>query len=223
MAGGNVRRPEWGGHERFLPIGSGAPSASWYRSRLAGIVLLSFLALLPDHLHASASDEAFIHMVKPIAPPEGFAGLCDRYRWACGRTGAMAGAAPDEVKLARQINRKVNRTTRSISDRRQYGSDEVWALPTIRGGDCEDFALLKKMELIRHGIAPERLLIATVLDRRRGSHAVLVLRTDQGDLVLDNVRNQILPWWKTGYSFIRIQNPSEPTQWSAALAGGVFR
>jgi predicted transglutaminase-like cysteine proteinase len=179
--------------------------------------------LMSSQVRANTATEPYINTKKPIAAPAGFAGICDRYQWACARDDVMTRAGLDELKLARQVNRTVNLKTRSISDRRQYGDDEVWALPTARGGDCEDFVLLKKMELIRHGVAPGKLLIATVLDRRKASHAVLVLRTDRGDLVLDNVRNQILPWWKTGYSFLRIQNPDAPSKWSAALAGGVFR
>ena len=43
------------------------------------------------------------------------------------------------------------------------------------------------------------------------------------DLVLDNLKNSILPWRKTGYSFLSMQNPSAPHKWDAVLAGGVFR
>ena len=93
------------------------------------------------------------------------------------RSGRGIGKADGVLRVAKAVNTSVNRSTRAVSDLRQYGDEEVWALPTSLGGDCEDIALLKKRELIKRGIAPERLLIATVLDRNRGSHAVLVLRT----------------------------------------------
>jgi predicted transglutaminase-like cysteine proteinase len=32
---------------------------------------------------------------------------------------------------------------------------------------------------------------------------VLTILTDQGDFILDNKRDAILPWWRTGYSFIK--------------------
>ena len=160
---------------------------------------------------------------KPIAAPEGFRGVCARYKWACARSGRGIGKADGVLRVAKAVNTSVNRSTRAVSDLRQYGDEEVWALPTSLGGDCEDIALLKKRELIKRGIAPERLLIATVLDRNRGSHAVLVLRTGDEDLVLDNLKNSILPWRKTGYSFLSMQNPSAPHKWDAVLAGGVFR
>jgi predicted transglutaminase-like cysteine proteinase len=72
------------------------------------------------------------------------------------------------------------------------------------------------------GVAAERLLIATVLDRRQNPHAVLVLRTDRGDYVLDNLANRMMHWSDTGYTFLRMQNPKAPGQWVAVFAGGVF-
>ena len=77
----------------------------------------------------------------------------------------------------------------------------------------KDFALLKKRELIRAGIDPSKLLIATVLDRKRNAHAVLVYRSSQGDLVLDNLTNRIKPWSVTRYLFLRMQDPRQPRNW----------
>ncbi|SPH18747.1 hypothetical protein DEA8626_02290 [Defluviimonas aquaemixtae] len=127
------------------------------------------------------------------------------------------------MTLARDVNRAVNRKVREVSDLRQYGNDDVWALPTAKGGDCEDFALLKKKELIQRGVAPQNLLIATVLDRRGGPHAVLVLRTSHGDFVLDNLDSRILSWRQTGYTFLRMQDPSNPRRWNAVFSGGLIK
>jgi predicted transglutaminase-like cysteine proteinase len=60
------------------------------------------------------------------------------------------------------------------------------------------------------------------LDRKRQSHAVLVLRTGTQDLVLDNLTNKIVPWNKTGYTFLRLQNPKQPSGWVSVLAGGIM-
>ena len=109
---------------------------------------------------------------------------------------------------------------RAIEDDRQYGVAEHWALPTRTGGDCEDFALLKKRELVSVGIDPSRLLLATVLDRQRNPHAVLVFRSDAGDLVLDNLTNQIRPWRATRYMFLQMQDPDRPTRWVNVFASG---
>jgi predicted transglutaminase-like cysteine proteinase len=154
--------------------------------------------------------------------PSGASGLCSKYPWACAKTGHVIAIDAQAMQIADQINSFANRTVRPISDQSQYASAERWALPTARGGDCEDYALLKKQQLIKAGFAPEQLLVATVLDRSRNSHAVLVLRTGRQDLVLDNMASRIKPWRETGYSFMRLQDPRDPSRWVAVFAGGIF-
>jgi predicted transglutaminase-like cysteine proteinase len=181
---------------------------------------LSVLALVPA---TSAQAEGnFLRIINRVEAPEGFSGLCDQYSWLCVAEARASVAEQDWLGLAKKVNAEVNRNVREITDARQYGREELWALPTRRGGDCEDFALLKKRELMALGISANRLLIATVLDRRREPHAVLILRTGAGDLVLDNLRNKISIWSDTGYSFLRMQDPDNPQNWKAVLAGGVF-
>lgn len=159
---------------------------------------------------------------RAVAAPTGFAGVCDRYEWVCARVAHSGAAATDETHLVRAVNAQINRATHQIADQRQYGTEEYWALPTAAGGDCEDFVLLKKKLLIQQGIAPERLLIATVLDRGRNLHAVLIFRSATGDYVLDNLNDRIELWADTGYSFLEMQNPDSPERWTAVLAGGTF-
>lgn len=159
---------------------------------------------------------------KAMPAPAGFGQLCGRHAWLCASTGSGRPAHPDALKLADSINRKINHQVRQISDRRQYGREDVWALPTARGGDCEDFAMLKKLRLIEAGLRAETLLVATVLDRNRAPHAVLVLRTTGGDYILDNLRDRIVPWQQTGYSFLLMQDPRSPARWTAVFAGGIF-
>lgn len=161
---------------------------------------------------------------KSVSAPLGFDGICQRYAWACAtRSSASREMGTDELMaLAARVNGSVNARVRQVSDSRQYRRDEVWALPTAQGGDCEDFALLKKRELIRLGVPPDRLLIATALTRKRAAHAVLVLRTSSGDMVLDNRTSRIKPWQSTGLSFLRIQNYQAPHRWRMVLAGGMF-
>lgn len=162
---------------------------------------------------ASARDAAFIPSVAASPPPSGAQQLCYQYTWACAHKAAVTMSSYQEMKLVKQINRRVNASTRAVTDQYQYKTRELWALPTSLGGDCEDFALLKKRDLIEAGIDPRKLLIATVLDTRRNSHAVLVYRSSQGDLVLDNLTNKIKPWKATRYLFLRMQDPNEPRRW----------
>ncbi len=174
--------------------------------------------------YAASLPNSFIIATKSVAAPIGFAGVCERYSWACISRSASAKSysADQKLRLASRVNLSVNRTVREVSDNRQYRVSEHWALPTRRGGDCEDFALLKKKNLMALGVPAEKLLIATVLDRKRRPHAVLVMRTAGGDFVLDNLTNKIKPWKETGYSFLRMQSPEAPSRWTAVMAGGIF-
>ncbi len=162
---------------------------------------------------ASAKDPAFIPSVAASPPPSGAQQLCRQYSWACAQKASLSLSSAQELQLVKQINRQVNASTREITDQSQYKMREMWALPTSLGGDCEDFALLKKRDLIRAGIDPRKLLLATVLDTRKNAHAVLVYRSSQGDLVLDNLTNRIKPWADTRYLFLRMQDPKQPRNW----------
>ncbi|MGI3186514.1 transglutaminase-like cysteine peptidase [Nioella aestuarii] len=154
--------------------------------------------------------------------PQGAQDLCTRFTWACARGGQGSSIPSALMATVRAVNLAVNRSVRPIEDEIQYGVSEHWALPTQRGGDCEDFALLKMMQLIERGVPANALLLATVLDRSGGSHAVLIVRTDQGDMVLDNLTNRVVDWRSTGYTFLRIQNPANRSQWRVVNAGGIF-
>lgn len=200
------------------------PGRSRMRMTVASTLLSTGLALgLVAGSPAMAAENATLSLRKAIAAPDGFADVCNRYDWACaaGSKGQVRGKAL--LSLAREVNNAINHQYRQVTDRSQYGTEEVWALPTSsRGGDCEDFVLAKKHTLIEAGVAPGRLLIATVLDRRRALHAVLVLRTEEGDFVLDNLNNRVKGWQETGYSFLRMQNPDAPHRWNAVFKGGMF-
>ena len=198
--------------------------ASTVLRRLSLIFLLFSGAVLWASSQAHAS--AFLIAQRAIEMPMGFAGVCERYAWACKEASASASASAydrDDHRIVRRINLRVNNRVREITDQAQYRREEFWSLPTHIGGDCEDFALLKKKLLIAEGISPDRLMIAEVLDRNNERHAVLVVRTDRGDFVLDNLTNRIKHWEDTGYTFLRMQNPDRPSAWDAVFAGGLIR
>lgn len=193
---------------------------SFIRDFSAAVVGASVIFIHFAGQPATASSQAFLPQRMHIKAPDGAEGLCHKYSWACSQVRKSGQLTKGDLKKVTLINKQVNRKTRAVDDKTQYRQTEYWALPSARGGDCEDFALLKKHELIQAGIAPNRLLIATVLDRRRGGHAVLVVRTDTGDVVLDNLTNRILPWTKTSYTFLRMQDPKAPNRWIGVFEGG---
>lgn len=176
-------------------------------------LLATALFLVLPHAAQAVSTPSFLQISRAASVPEGARNLCRTYSWACSKSRSRGRIHAAHIQTLSVINRDVNRRVRAIPDQAQFRVAEVWSLPTARGGDCEDFALAKKQELIGLGFPPEALLIATVLDKRRQGHAVLIARTDAGDLVLDNLTNRIKHWHDTGYIFLRMQNPDAPSRW----------
>lgn len=121
-----------------------------------------------------------------------------------------------DLKQLKSINRRVNSHVRQISDERAFGVGEIWrASGSGPGavGDCEDLALQKMVELRAAGYPPSSLLLAVAYHRRMGLHTVLVVRTEAGDYVLDNMSWSVKPWAKVKYSWLRVQSPNDPNRW----------
>jgi predicted transglutaminase-like cysteine proteinase len=189
--------------------------------RLAAIIsLFSVCMLIGSYNAATAQSGSGVHarVSSAVTAPPGFRDACRRYGWLCSNRGA-SGRMPDDQLLAhaQEVNSRVNRSVREVSDKANYGVQEHWTLPYNGRGDCEDFALLKKKLLIEKGVNPRRLMMAVALDRRGDNHAVLLLRLNSGDVVLDNLTSRIVPWRRTGYTFLAKQVSSNKSQWGVLL------
>jgi predicted transglutaminase-like cysteine proteinase len=73
--------------------------------------------------------------------------------------------------------------------------------------------LQKRRMLLKAGWPRSALLITVVRDQKGDGHAVLTVKTNRGEYILDNQRDQILPWNKTGYHFVKRQSQSDPNTW----------
>ena len=112
-----------------------------------------------------------------------------------------------------RINRLVNEKIEPTSDMDQFGVLEYWSYPTSGKGDCEDYVLLKRKMLMDLGMPRDALLITVVRDHKGDGHAVLTVRTDRGDYILDNQADEVLPWHQTGYRFVKRQSQIDQNQW----------
>jgi predicted transglutaminase-like cysteine proteinase len=114
-----------------------------------------------------------------------------------------------------QVNRYVNET-RYMQDVANWGESDHWAVPTeffAKGGDCEDYAIAKYFSLRELGVPPEQLRIVVLHDqRRRQTHAVLAVTWEDRTLVLDNLRNRIVPWWEL-HHYLPIYSLNEQSAW----------
>ncbi|GAA2888828.1 hypothetical protein GCM10010837_48580 [Aminobacter niigataensis] len=112
----------------------------------------------------------------------------------------------------------VNSAVRPMNDIDIYGIDEYWTYPEKRG-DCEDYVLLKRRILMDEGVSASDLLI-TVLKKPDGEgHAVLTVRTDIGDLILDNLNDAVSPWDETGYIYLKRQATYDSGRWVTVREG----
>ena len=55
--------------------------------------------------------------------------------------------------------------------------------------------------------------MTVVVDEAGDGHAVLMIRTDRGDLILDNKTDAILPWHRTGYAIVKRESQSSAAAW----------
>ncbi|TIN59485.1 MAG: transglutaminase, partial [Mesorhizobium sp.] len=93
------------------------------------------------------------------------------------------------------------------------------AYPDKGVGDCEDYVLEKRRQLSRMSISLADLLITVVRKPDGEGHAVLTVRTDEGDYVLDNLTDKVKPWDATGYRFLKRQAIDNTGRW-VSIRGG---
>ncbi|MDX5594618.1 transglutaminase-like cysteine peptidase [Pseudovibrio sp. SPO723] len=160
----------------------------------------------------------FMPILGETNAPSGHMEFCDMRPGECSGPDGM----PVVVKLDGerweelvQINMKVNKAVRPTTDQAQFGVSEFWTYPTDGAGDCEEYVLEKRRILMENGWPKSALLITVVKDTKNEGHAVLSVRTDQGDLILDNQMQAILPWYSTPYRFVKRQSSRHPAKWAA--------
>jgi len=162
---------------------------------------------------------AFMQSFGDTLPPIGYVNFCREHKADCRPSGRFA----DRVQLTAvkfreldQVNTSVNEAVAPVTDMELYGKVEVWTYP-VNKGDCEDYVLLKRRILIERGWPESTLLITVVRDENNEGHAVLTVRTDRGDFVLDNKRRDIRAWADTPYTFVKQQSARNPLVWISLL------
>jgi predicted transglutaminase-like cysteine proteinase len=127
-------------------------------------------------------------------------------------------STPENLELIRAVNAYVNRTVSPITDPDYRGVADRWEYPSEGLGDCEDYQLLKRKLLVESGLPKRALLMTVVINKQGEGHAVLTVRLDREDLVLDNQTNAVLRWDRTGYEFIKREAPTR-TGWAYVKPG----
>ena len=126
-------------------------------------------------------------------------------------------ALAERVRMLKDINRLVNSRVRQATDMQLFGIDELWrptGLDRMAVGDCEDFAIEKRILLLERGYPAKDLFFAVAFRPDIGLHAVLVARTQAGDMVLDNRSARVSLWSKIDYVWIKRQSGDNPSAWA---------
>jgi predicted transglutaminase-like cysteine proteinase len=147
----------------------------------------------------------------PVVPPSGFIHFCVKHSDECLVSGQDA--ARMELTAARQGElREVQARINAAIEPRENPS-HLWEYARAGHGDCNTFALTKRRALIALGWPEETLLLAAVYTEHNEGHLVLVARTSQGDLVLDNRLPRIAEWSVLPYRWVSMQSQMSPARW----------
>jgi predicted transglutaminase-like cysteine proteinase len=193
-----------------------------------GMLILAGAAVFATPGHAAAAQHASLYVGIPAERPVniavgnvtrapiGWIEFCVEYKPECD----TRPSTPRDIVLTakawsdlNKVNLWVNGTIKPMTDMEHWGVVERWNYPDDGYGDCEDYVLLKRRMLMRAGWPREALLITVVRDKKGDGHAVLTVKTNRGEFILDNEVNQILAWNQTGYRFVKRQAQSDPNLW----------
>jgi predicted transglutaminase-like cysteine proteinase len=162
------------------------------------------------------SDPAIVETSPALAPFQ-HVRFCIRYPSECLPTHAKIDRIeldPKASDLLEDVNRSVNAAIAPL--RKSYGSrlSESWTIAP-KAGDCNDYAVTKRHQLLSRGFPAGALRLAVVLTPDDVGHLVLVISTTSGDLVLDNLTTRIRDWRTTDYKWLKIQSMNDAHLWYA--------
>lgn len=160
-------------------------------------------------------NSAFAPVTGATSIPIGHADFCRRYPSEC----MVNAAVVDDVALNPRnwqqllaVNTEINTSIVPETDEQLYHVAEYWTYPHGYG-DCEDIALAKRRQLMADGWPASTLLLTVAKEADGEGHAVLMVRTDRGDLILDNQDSTIRDWQDSPYHFLKRQSQGDAGEW----------
>jgi predicted transglutaminase-like cysteine proteinase len=163
----------------------------------------------------------------PVLPPIGHSRFCLRYPDDCEIRGIdfrrrNIALTPQRWNELNSVNRQVNRDI--IAEvTPASGTFEEWLIAPP-AGNCKDYAVTKRHELLARGWPSRALLLSEVVVPSGEHHLVLVVRTKDVDLVLDNLNANVrpVPVMYRQYQWVRIETPQNPKYWARVRTPGAL-
>ncbi|HVX77115.1 MAG TPA: transglutaminase-like cysteine peptidase [Bradyrhizobium sp.] len=190
----------------------------WFRGQGKGLAIAAVLLGMAAAARAEDGRVLYASIGDVTRAPIGWVEFCADNPAECPRGASQ----PRDIVLSQtawrdlvRVNRWVNENVKPMTDMEHWGVVEKWSLPTDGYGDCEDYVLMKRKMLIDAGWPREALLITVVRDKNNEGHAVLTVKTDKGEFILDNQNENVVPWTETGYHFVKRQSQGDPNVWVA--------
>lgn len=181
---------------------------------LSSIVLVALLGPVQSRSLIETGVVTPITEASPTLSPFQHVRFCLRYPADCKSDPAettMVELTADSLESMQRVNRDVNLSIMPVakSDPVTHGG---WTIsPT--SGDCNDYAVTKRHELLQKGLPAKALRLAVVKTQSGIGHLVLVVSTSKGNLVLDNLTETIVPWQLTKYQWMKIQSSADARYW----------
>jgi len=158
---------------------------------------------------------AFAPVTGDTSIPVGHADFCRRNPNECTVNANLVEdvhLTPANWQQLLDVNTYFNTTIVPETDEQLYHVAEYWTYP--HGfGDCEDIALAKRRKLIEDGWPASTLLMTVAKETDGEGHAVLMVRTDRGDLILDNQDSTVRDWKDSPYHFLKRQSQINAGEW----------
>src|SRR5712675_1301410 len=173
--------------------------AQCFPSILFAIFAATLSAGNADARNRSAQDSNLLTPIMEASPalaPFQHVRFCLRYPSDCKSDPTENGRielTTENSELLKRVNRDVNAAIAPMV--KNYGPElgDGWTIsPSM--GDCNDYAVTKRHELLQSGLPAKALRLSVVKTASGIGHLILVVVTTKGELILDNLTETIRPW-----------------------------
>jgi predicted transglutaminase-like cysteine proteinase len=187
-----------------------------YLSFILSFCAFSFL-IAPNFPSAKAG--TMIITGAAVVPPAGFIRFCIKYSQECPVS--VRDSEPPELSRARRTELDAVQAEVNAEIEPREAPAHAWDYASSGFGDCNTYALTKRRALIALGWPERALLLAAAYTERGEGHLVLIARTSQGDLALDNRLDRVVEWTELPYRWVSMQSPKSPARWLQIVTRGI--